>query len=78
MQPGHPASTTTSPCGPKATPPTPAPVALVQVSAVLTPAEVYQTAVNAAVAKQKAPLPKLVLMGVASGLCECRRGAAVP
>ncbi|KAL4440267.1 hypothetical protein ABPG75_003268 [Micractinium tetrahymenae] len=34
----------------------------------LTPPEVYQTAVNAAVARHRAPLPRLFIMGLASGL----------
>ncbi|PRW39389.1 formate nitrite transporter [Chlorella sorokiniana] len=40
---------------------------LTHVSAVLTPAQVYQAAVDAGCSKDRAPLPKLFLMGIASG-----------
>lgn len=74
MQPGHPQEAT-SPRALTFKPAAPAP--LTQVSGVLTPAEVYQTAVEAAVYKHRAPLPKLFLMGIASGLCEWEGRAMV-
>lgn len=40
---------------------------LTHVSAVLTPAQVYQSAVDAGYSKSRMPLPKLFLMGIASG-----------
>ena len=50
------------------------------VSSVLAPAEIYEYAVATAVHKAALPLPKLVLMGIASGMwvlpwgCGCWRG----
>ena len=44
------------------------PAQLTHVSAVLTPAQVYQSAVDAGCSKHHAPLPKLFLMGIASGM----------
>lgn len=41
---------------------------LTHVSAVLTPAQVYETAVAAGVYKDHTPLPKLFLTGIASGM----------
>ena len=44
-----------------------APPELTHVSAVLAPAQVYQAAVVAGYSKSRMPLPKLFLMGIASG-----------
>ena len=79
VQPSHPASPPLM--SPKAAAQTPvhpsvaaaaaareAPTDLTHVSAVLTPPQVYETAVAAGVHKDHTPLPKLFLMGIASGM----------
>ena len=76
VQPNHAPSTTqpaecvkvSQPNMPLPLSPPPLPVAVQPVSGMLAPAEIYAAFVAASVTKSKAPLPKLILMGIASGM----------
>lgn len=62
------AHTAPSAGAPSTPPPSADPAAVMRVSAVLAPAEVYAAAVDSVAAKDALPLPKLLLMGISSGM----------